>query len=94
MCLIQLYVTSPPSKLYFSKTKKELPLVALFYQEKCSFSVRAFHYHLGQKEFRASLGISNNHYKPLVLKEKAEGRKQTGEGRREKAERRRQKQQP
>lgn len=33
-CLIQLYVTSPPSKLYFSKTKKELPLVALFYQEK------------------------------------------------------------
>lgn len=37
MCLIQLYVTSPPSKTFFSKVNKELPMVALFYQEKNRF---------------------------------------------------------
>lgn len=35
--LIQLYVTSPPSKNFFLMPKKELPLVALFGQEKIVF---------------------------------------------------------
>jgi hypothetical protein len=37
MELIALYVSSFFLKLFFSKSKKELPLVALFSQEKIQF---------------------------------------------------------
>jgi hypothetical protein len=47
MNLIQLFVTRFFHNAVFSKTIKELPVVALFGQEKEELKKNAFHFNLG-----------------------------------------------
>jgi hypothetical protein len=42
LCLIQLFATNPRFKTFFSTPLQELPLVALYWQEKTSFKTAGF----------------------------------------------------